>query len=317
MALRPKDIPETAEAAAIGMAHLSHEASVLAAAMPRLVLEARRIAASVQHGVHGRRRSGSGENFWQYRRFTDGEPAARVDWRRSARDDHLYVREREWEAAHTVWIWPDLSASMDYASPKLEPKRHRALVVALALAELLVKGGERVGVPDILRPTASRRIMERMAEQLLLAPNLPGSLPPLFHPSPLSEVVLLGDFWSPTPEVVARIEALAGTGAHGHVVQIVDPAEETFPFSGRIAFREPEGGASITVGRAETWRADYETRVAAHREAIRAAANRLGWSFRVHRTDRPASELLLALHMRMGVGNAGAPLTPDPTETRA
>ncbi len=238
MALRPKDIPETAEAAAIGMAHLSHEASVLAAAMPRLVLEARRIAASVQHGVHGRRRSGSGENFWQYRRFTDGEPAARVDWRRSARDDHLYVREREWEAAHTVWIWPDLSASMDYASPKLEPKRHRALVVALALAELLVKGGERVGVPDILRPTASRRIMERMAEQLLLAPSLPGSLPPLFHPSPLSEVVLLGDFWSPTPEVVARIEALAGTGAHGHVVQIVDPAEETFPFSGRIAFRE-------------------------------------------------------------------------------
>ncbi|MGU3495835.1 DUF58 domain-containing protein [Xanthobacteraceae bacterium A53D] len=284
------------------MARLSNAAAVLAAAMPRLVLEARRIAASVQHGVHGRRRSGSGENFWQYRRFTDGEPANRVDWRRSARDDHLYVREREWEAAHTVWIWPDLSPSMDYASPKLDTKRHRALLVAFALAELLVKGGERVGIPDILRPTASRRIVERMAEAVLHAQALPASLPPAFHPSPLSEVVLLGDFWSPTAEVAARIDALGGTGAKGHLVQIVDPSEETFPFSGRVAFREPEGGGEITIGRAESWRADYEGRVAAHRDALRAAAARLGWSFQIHRTDRPASELLLALHMRMGEG---------------
>src|SRR5580692_11962120 len=79
------------------------EGRTLAAAMPRLILEARRVAATVLHGSHGRRRVGPGENFWQYRRFVSGEPASRVDWRRSARDDHLYVREREWEAAHTVW----------------------------------------------------------------------------------------------------------------------------------------------------------------------------------------------------------------------
>src|SRR4029077_19954419 len=81
----------------------------LAASMPRLILEARRVAATVIHGLHGRRRAGSGENFWQYRRFVSGEAASRVDWRRSGRDDHLYVREQEWEAAHTVWIWPDRS----------------------------------------------------------------------------------------------------------------------------------------------------------------------------------------------------------------
>src|SRR2546426_695698 len=82
-------------------------------------LEARRVAATVIHGLHGRRRAGTGENFWQFRRFVSGEPANRVDWRRSARDDHLYVREREWEAAHTVWIWPDRSPSMVFASPTL------------------------------------------------------------------------------------------------------------------------------------------------------------------------------------------------------
>src|SRR4051812_28852722 len=117
------------------------EGRSLAASMPRLILEARRVAASVIHGLHGRRRAGSGENFWQYRRFVSGEAASRVDWRRSGRDDNLYVREQEWEAAHTVWIWPDRSASMVFSSPLVsETKLDRALVLTLALAEVLVEG---------------------------------------------------------------------------------------------------------------------------------------------------------------------------------
>src|ERR1700759_5541809 len=111
-------------------------ARTLAESMPRLVLEARRVASSVIHGVHGRRRAGPGENFWQYRRFMSGEPAQNVDWRRSARDDHLYVREREWEASHTVWIWPDRSPSMTFASAlAADSKMERGPIVTFALAE--------------------------------------------------------------------------------------------------------------------------------------------------------------------------------------
>src|SRR4029077_9478378 len=119
--------------------HAVGESQALAASMPRLILEARRIAATIIHGLPGRRRAASGENFWQYRRFVSGEPAARVDWRRSARDDFLYVREQEWEAAHTVWIWPDRSPSMAFASRDARnSKLERGLIVAFALAELLV-----------------------------------------------------------------------------------------------------------------------------------------------------------------------------------
>src|ERR1700692_2643900 len=133
--------------------HAVGQSQALAASMPRLILEARRIAATIIHGLHGRRRAGSGENFWQYRRFMSGEPAARVDWRRSARDDNLYVREREWEAAHTVWLWPDRSPSMLFRSPLAqESKLDRTLVVTFALAEILVQAGERVGVPNLMRP---------------------------------------------------------------------------------------------------------------------------------------------------------------------
>jgi uncharacterized protein (DUF58 family) len=290
----------------------------LADAMPRLILEARRVASTVIHGLHGRRRAGPGENFWQYRRFVSGEPAQNVDWRRSARDDHLYVREREWEASHTVWIWPDRSPSMTFASAlAADSKLERALVIAFALAEVLVQGGERVGVPGLMRPTASRNVIEKMAESILHDPTERASLPPSFAPSPLSEVVMLSDLWSPIADVRSTIAQLSATGAHGHVVQIIDPAEESFPYSGRVEFIEPEGAGSVTAGRAETWRNDYQNIVARHRAAVRAETDLRGWSFAIHRTDRPASELLLVLHSRMGdntqaaiFGSRYAPASP-------
>ena len=277
----------------------------LAASMPRLILEARRVAATVIHGLHGRRRAGPGENFWQYRRFVSGEPASRVDWRRSARDDHLYVREQEWEAAHTMWIWPDRSPSMNFVSPLVrDSKLFRTLVIALALAEVLVEAGERVGIPGLTRPTGSRNVVDRMAQAIVHDQAERASLPPNFAPSPLAEVVLLSDLWSDIGDVRRTITQLSGSGAHGHVVQIVDPAEETFPYWGRVEFVEPEGFGRITAGRAETWRTDYTARVERHRAEIRAETDRLGWRFIIHRTDRPASELLIALHARIGAGDS-------------
>jgi uncharacterized protein (DUF58 family) len=282
------------------------DARSLAAKIPRLILEARRIAATVIHGLHGRRRPGTGENFWQYRRFVSGEPARLVDWRRSARDEHLYVREQEWEAAHTVWIWPDRSPSMAFASHLAhDSKLDRTLIVAFALAEILVDGGERVGIPGLMRPTASRNVIDKMAQCMVHDTAERPSLPPSFAPSPLAEVVLLSDLWSPMTEVRRTIGQFSASGAQGHVVQIVDPAEETFPYSGRVEFVEPEGAGAITAGRAETWKTDYESRVERHRAEIRAETDRLGWSFAIHRTDRPASELLLFLHARMGPEPAG------------
>ncbi len=276
----------------------------LAARLPRLILEARRVAATMIHGLHGRRRAGSGENFWQYRRFVNGEPSQNIDWRRSARDDeHLYVREREWEASHTIWLWADRSASMDFQSRLTEwTKLDRALVVSFALAEVLVQGGERVGIPGLMRPTANRDVIEKLAQAIVHDAAERPSLPPRFAPAPFSEIVLLSDLWSPIDEIRQTIARLSANGARGHIVQIVDPAEETFPYSGRVEFVEPESGGMITAGRAEAWRADYHAMVARHRDALREAARASAWTFTVHRTDRGPTELLFALHGQMGAG---------------
>ena len=283
------------------------ESRTLAASLPRLVLEARRIAANVIHGLHGRRRAGAGENFWQYRRFVSGEPAQNVDWRRSARDDHLYVREQEWEASHTVWLWPDRSPSMAFASKQArDSKLERGLIVTFALAELLVAGGERVGIPGLMNPTASRSVIDKMAQAMLHDDAARLSLPPSFVPAALAEIVVLSDFWSPISEIKIMLAGLSASGAHGTLIQIVDPAEETFPYSGRIEFVEPEGGSVITAGRAEKWADDYVARLALHRAEIRAETNKLDWLFSTHTTSRSAAELLLFLHSGMMVSKGSA-----------
>ena len=285
----------------------SENARGLAATMPRLVMEARRIAATVIHGLHGRRRAGSGENFWQFRHYVSGEAARRIDWRRSARGDDLFVREQEWEAAHTVWLWPDRSPSMAFASKDArDSKLERALIVTFALAELLVEGGERVGIPGLVSPTASRNIIDKMAQAMLHDDAARLSLPPSFVPSPLSEIVALSDFWSPITDIRTMLAGLSASGAHGALIQVVDPAEETFPYSGRVEFVEPEDGNVIVAGRAERWASDYVARVALHREQIRIETAKLDWLFSTHTTSRSAAELLLFLHSGMMAAKGSA-----------
>ncbi|WP_083202543.1 DUF58 domain-containing protein [Stappia indica] len=283
----------------------------LAEALPDLLVEARQVAMTINAGWHGRRRSGTGENFWQFRPFIAGEPVRRIDWRRSARDDHLYVREREWEAAHTVWLWADLSPSMGFRSHLSQTlKRDRALVLLLALADLLADTGERIGLPGLRRPAADRHAAERIADALGHLAD-PVSLPPTEDIRRFSEVVLIGDLLDPVEETLSWMRKVAATGARAHVVMVLDPIEETFPFTGRTEFRDPETGFKLNSGKAEQWRRAYRDRLEAHRQALSDAARRAGWTFVVHHTDRPASEPMLVLHSRLsgiplnGSGGAG------------
>jgi uncharacterized protein (DUF58 family) len=275
----------------------------LAHALPRLAIEARRVASAVAHGLHGRRRAGVGETFWQFRHFTFGEAAARVDWRRSARDDHLYVREREWDSAHTVWLWADRSASMAFVSDLAQsPKVERALVLTFAFADLLVRGGERVGLIGRTRPTSNRAVVEKLAEAILADRSEPTSLPEPTPLAPLTEAVLVGDFLDPAPAILSTVAALASRGARGHLVMVADPIEETFPFSGRTELVDPEDGRKMTAGRVQSLRSQYVERLAAHRDELRRELTRLGWTLTVHRTDKPASQAILAVHPLLATG---------------
>ena len=305
-----------------GILTLEREAHGLADRLPDILIDAKRIAQTVAHGIHGRRRAGPGETFWQFRQFQSGDAAQLIDWRRSASSDHLYVREREWEAAHTVWLWPNLSPSMDFQSHLADTtKRDRAVVLMFAATELLVRGGERVAFLGLTQPTASRRATGAIAEAIATQEGtaaLNHSQPPKARLRRFSGTILFSDFLDPIATTRAHIEALAAEGATGHLVQILDPAEETLPYEGRTEFLSPSGGERWVADRVQSVRDQYKERLEAHRAELEGLANRLGWSFLVHHTDRPASEPLLTLIMRLEGGHGhyrwqdqSAILTPD------
>jgi len=290
-------------AAAIRERRVRQEATSLADRLPSLVVAARQVAHTLLHGVHGRRRAGPGETFWQFRPFMSGEPAARVDWRRSARENRAFVREREWEASHIVWIWFDRSPSMAFASELAPcPKVDRAAVLGLALAELAVRGGERAGLIGLTPPLASRDVIERFAEAIAADERSHAVAEPLPPSAPIrarSRAVLIGDFLTDAAAVAQTIATIAASGAEGQLLMIADPIEETFPFVGHTEFLAAVGAGRLRAPRAQGLREAYLERLAAHREAIRAACRARGWGFALHRTDQSAAQALLSLHARL------------------
>lgn len=271
-----------------------------AALIPDLLIDAHTIANTVTAGWHGRRKRGSGDTFWQFRPYDTGESMARIDWRRSARDDTgIFVRDQEWEAAHTVWVWADSSASMLYKSELGHvSKQSRALVLALAAADVLARSGERVGWPGVTTAIASRNGAERIAGHLMASKTSP-EFPPLVDVRKRSELLLVSDFLRPMDETLDQLSAIARRGVRGTLLQIIDPAEERFPFAGRTRFEDPTSGAKLTFGRAEALQADYLRIFAARKQALSEHCRRLGWHHVVHHTDQLASSALVAVHTRL------------------
>jgi uncharacterized protein (DUF58 family) len=282
---------------------LRDRAEQASAVLPPLLVAAERVAVTVAQGVHGRRRVGQGETFWQFRQYEPGDAAARIDWRESAKSQRLYVRETEWEAAQSVWLWRDTSASMDYTSAdyvagaEWPPKRDRAELLLVALASLLVRGGERLTLLGSgISPMSGRIALSRIAELIGRDPPEPDSLP-AFEPLPRAgQLVLIGDFLSPLDAVNGVIARFAAAGLKGHLLQVADPAEEDLPFEGRVRFEGVEEPDQVIISRVESIRSDYSDRFKRHREGLAAIAAALGWSFGFHRTDRPPHLALLALH---------------------
>jgi uncharacterized protein (DUF58 family) len=281
---------------------LSHSAEALAAGLPPLLVAAERLASAVSLGVHGRRKAGMGETFWQFRRYGAEDPASAVDWRQSAKSQHLFVREREWEAAEAVWFWRDGSANMQFKSDAArETKIDRATLLALALGSLLVRGGERIALMgDGHAPATGRAPLRRIAHELTQMTPQEASLPPDAPVSKNSQFVWLSDFLSPLGEIENTMRRIARAGLTGHLVHIVDPAEEDFPFTGRTRFESMKRDISEVFGRAESVQGEYRARFRAHSETLAALATRLGWSYLAHRTDKRAETALVALYADLG-----------------
>lgn len=275
----------------------ARRAEALGARLPPLLVAAQRVAATVAQGVHGRRRVGQGDSFWQYRPFLPGDAHTRIDWRASGKSDRAFIRETEWEAAQTVYLWRDASPSMDWRSGAAVPrKQERAELLLLALAALLLRGGERVrllGGPVRLR--GGRGALEALAEALSEVPDS-GGMPPEAPLPRHARLVLVGDFLGPLDAIRAAVGALAAIPVQGHLLQVLDPAEALLPYSGRVRFQGMERERDQLVPRVEGIRSEYALALEAQLHGLAGLCSAAGWGFGTHRTDHAPEAALLALY---------------------
>jgi uncharacterized protein (DUF58 family) len=291
-----------------GPVGLRRDAEKVGGALPPLLAEAEHLAASVAMGFHGRRRAGHGENFWQYRQAVPGDPRSSVDWRRSGKSDQQFIREMEWEAAQTVHFWVDDALSMDYRDSddvRARSKFERAALLALALALLLVKAGERVSLlgTDATQPRAGRTQLNRMALALGGVPrdDRPDyGVPPADRLIRGSRAVFFSDFFGDPEAMTPVLGHAADRGVRGSFVQVLDESEETFPFDGRVIFESMGGGSEFETQRARALKSAYAERLAARRGKLEDMARHLGWRVLFHRTSASPRQALLWLYMAVG-----------------
>jgi len=196
-----------------------------------------------------------------------------------------------------VMFWVDRARSMQFTSTGGETKAERAALIALATADLLVDGGERVGLSEHPGPPRRSRVQLERIATTLETPADPDYGAPVTATLPRqSRTVFLSDFLGPLDALDAALATAGDRGVSGALVQVLDPAEEAFPFAGRTVFHSIGGGVEHETREAGGLRARYRERLADRKARLEALARRTGWQFHTHHTDTAPTAALLWLY---------------------
>jgi uncharacterized protein (DUF58 family) len=149
------------------------------------------------------------------------------------------------------------------------------------------------------RPSNGQAALNRLAIQLLRRSTQSESLPPNEQLPRHAHIVLFGDFLSPLPQIEIILRGFANQGVHGHLLQVLDPAEELLPFAGRILFEGLEDEGRLLLSRVESVRSDYVRKFEAHHFGLVELARSVGWTYARTRTDSPPQTALLALYEQL------------------
>ena len=280
---------------------LRHRAEEEASVLPPLLVQAEQLAGSILLGDHGRRRSGVGDDFWQYRPLQQGDSRRMIDHRRSAKGDQQFVREREWQIAQTVHLWSDLGASMQYASTDVLPKKiDRARLLTLSAAVLMIRAGERVGLTGgQLPPRRGNTQILRLAEMLSRTQDADYAPPEHRAMIPHARALFISDFLGPFEELQLALTKAADRGVRGVVLQVLDPAEESFPFAGRTRFQSVSGSVEHETLKASALKERYVERLAERRDLLDRLCRDAGWRMGIHHTGETVQSGLMWIYHAM------------------
>ncbi|MFP4314358.1 MAG: DUF58 domain-containing protein [Alphaproteobacteria bacterium] len=295
--LKSTDLPEK---------DLRSYAEESSASLPSLRMEAENAVTSVLHGEHAQSKPGAGEKFWQYREYVPGDRPQDIDWRQTAKTEHVFIKQKEWQTPQSIIFWCNQNASMAFQSVSaIASKSHDARVLTLALALLMVRAGEKVGL------FASRKIGRSENTLLDMEVKLTQDIR---STAPLADFTLadlpknasfvqIGDFLEPLEKIEDNFKQFTGRASGGLIVQVLDPAELDLHYNGRVLFQGT--GEKQQIDNVASIRAQYKERINAHNKALEQLCREYGWHYYLHRTDRAIKETLTHIRTLLSYENLG------------
>jgi uncharacterized protein (DUF58 family) len=262
-----------------------------------LELRARVVVEGFWSGIHRSPYHGFSAEFTEYRQYTPDDDPRYLDWRVFARSDRFFIKKFEDETNLRCHLLADQSRSMSYGSLGYT-KAEYASTLAATLAYFLYLQGDAVGLLTFdaqVREYLPARHRTGHLRQLMLALEQPAAGRATDFGAPLKRVVeivrkrglvvLISDFLAPLERLDQNLSALAACGHEVLVIQVLDPSELNFDFKHPAMFEDVESGRILFIDPGVA-RKEYQLKLKAHRDALRAACQRLGVSWQDVTTDR-------------------------------
>lgn len=274
---------------------LRHSAEEAGASLGALRIDAEKAVASVLHGEHAQSKPGAGEKFWQYREYVQGDRPQDIDWRQTAKTEHVFIKQKEWQTPQSVIFWCNQSASMDFKSKEKYPRKiDTARIFTLAMALIMVRSGEKVGMFGSRKVGRSENTLLDM--ELKLTEDIRSTLPladySLFDLPQHASFVQIGDFLEPLDLIEHNFKQFSGRSSGGFVIQILDPAELNLPYDGRVLFEDSKQNRQ-QIDNVASIRAEYKKRIRDHNRALQQLCKENRWHYILHRTNKDIKETLM------------------------
>jgi len=234
-------------------------------------------------GHQGQRRSGTGADFWQYKEYQDGDNSQNIDWRKSAKGDTHYIREREWEKSQTISIWLSRSRMMQFAhkSDDYSKAQYAAILAYILSAKFMLTGEHIKFINAQIKGLHSAAQLQHFAHSL--AEHSRKTVP--YQKSDIGQAksfpILISDFWEDLTVVEKQIKQLSANNFRGLVIQIASPAELTLPYKGRVVLESisQDSAENFTISKIEDTKTAYIQRINAHQRDIERLAHKYGCQY--------------------------------------
>jgi uncharacterized protein (DUF58 family) len=238
--------------------------------------------------------------FAEHREYVPGDDLRYVDWKVYGKRDRYYLKQYEEETNFTCHLLLDTSESMLYRSEKAPvSKLEYAQYLAAALAYLILRQQDAAGlatydtqVTHFVRASSQPSHLKQLCHIMEQSPARgETAMGPIFHD--LAErikkrglVIILSDLFDDVEPMLLGLKHFRHRRHDVSVLQIIDPAEQDFPFEDPTLFKGLEGLAE-QMTEPRSLRKAYRQEFEGFLQQLKRGLRDLHMDYRLLRTDMP------------------------------